>query len=119
MKFVVIVLCALVLCLGCGDDEPIPTDTPAGGVIGQWAYQTNGGYSILTLYKNINNTYFQEEFPDGSAFLVEIIEVESGSNKERRFNEVNSADGKYYVIDRDRNLVVYNSQGEILKAFPQ
>jgi hypothetical protein len=120
MKYLtIILLTTLILCSGCGDDESEPTNTPAGGVIGQWAYESDAGVSILTIYKNNDTMLFQEQFPDGTVYIAEVEEVEASDSKTRRFNELVSFDGRYYMIDPEGNLILFDAGGKVRTVLPK
>ena len=127
MKIIYVTFLILILCLGCSEDEKsspatsptVPVNTPAGGVIGQWIYEYESGISVLTIYGNSNNTVFQEEHPDGTVYFARVEEVDTEDNTTRRFNEINSFEGKYYIINDKNDLTLFDSVGKIRTASPK
>ncbi len=127
MKYIMIVLVIVALFLGCGGDTPEPTieatetpETPAGGVIGQWSNGIVSDSSVLTLYKNSVGTWFQEEFGDNTTapYYKPVEEVNTENSKTRRFDETDGS-GRYYVIDSNDDLLLFNSTGQTRIVSPR
>ena len=125
MKYLLVVLILLVLLTGCGSDssetkidESMPRRTSSEGVIGQWVYYGESECSYITLYGNSMNILFQEKYADNTVYVAPVEEVDSHDSKTRRFEEIAKYAGRYYIIDKNGDLLIYDGGEHKRTAIP-
>ena len=96
------------------DEVTAQTDDINGEVTGKWRSENSLMGAALIMYKEKDGKiYMQTTFKDGSQTTEELKETKLQGLK--RFDYENSR-GEYYLIEKNRNLGMYDSDGKYEEA---
>ncbi len=107
-----------ILGLSIDDDNAIDQadSTIPGELLGRWSDETVGMPAHYTLFRNGGKTYIKTTFKDVSSRIFEVVEKPASVGK--RYEEIGSLPGEYYLIDASGTLKQGDEKGIFLTMQP-